>query len=239
MEEIKYPIRINRYLFIHGHCSRREADRMIEKKQVKINGKIAILGQKVNKDDNIEIGKKLTQMAQNRVYLAFNKPIGIVTHNPIRDQKSINDVLDYNKKVFPLGRLDKESHGLIILTNDGRITNALLNPENEHEKEYVVEVNHRIDLNFIREMEKGVMIDEYKTKPAKIKKIDARKFHITITEGKKHQIRRMCSSLKYEVRGLERIRVMGIKLGNLKAKQYRELQGTELKTFLNDLSMKN
>ncbi|MBU4479888.1 rRNA pseudouridine synthase [Patescibacteria group bacterium] len=234
---MEYPIRINRYLLLKGFCSRREADRLIEKKQVKINGKIAEIGQKVEKEDKVEVGKKFEEIAQNRVYLAFNKPIGVVTHDPIEGQTSIDDILKYETKVFPLGRLDKNSHGLIILTNDGRITNPLLNPELEHEKEYVVEVNHRIDLNFIREMEKGVSIDGYKTKPTKIKKVDPRKFHIILTEGKKHQIRRMCSALKQEITDLERIRIMNINLGKVKTGEFREIKGEELKKFLKQLNV--
>ena len=237
-DNIEYPIRINRYLFIKGYCSRREADRLIEKGQIKINGKVAVLGQKVEENDKVEISDKVKKIADERVYLAFNKPIGIVTHNPIKGQRSIEEIVKYKTKVFPMGRLDKDSHGLIILTNDGRITNALLNPENEHEKEYVVEVNHRIDLNFIRAMEQGVKIDDYKTKPAKIKKIDARVFHITLIEGKKHQIRRMCSALKQEVLDLQRIRVMNIKLGKLKVGEYREIEGEELEKFLKELNIK-
>lgn len=239
MEKIKYPIRINRYLLLKGYCSRREADRLIEKGQIKINNKTALIGQKVESGDKVEISKKVAQIAQNRVYLAYNKPKGIVTHDPIEGQKSIEDILDYPTKVFPMGRLDKESHGLIILTNDGRITNPLLNPERSHEKEYIVEVNHRIDLNFIRQMESGIFIDKYKTKPTKIKKVDPRTFHIILTEGKKHQIRRMCSALKQEVVDLERIRIMNIKLGNLKPKQYREIKGVELEKFLKELDINN
>lgn len=237
-EEVKYPIRINRYLFLEGHCSRREADRLIEKGHVRINGKVAVLGQKIDKGDNVEISNKVKEIAGKRVYLAFNKPRGVVTHNPIQGQRSIDHILKYDKKVFPLGRLDKESHGLILLTNDGRITNALLNPDSEHEKEYVVEVNNRIDLNFIRAMEEGVGIDGYKTKPAKIKKIDPRIFHIILVEGKKHQIRRMCSSMKYEVVDLQRVRVMNIKIKNLKPGEHREIVGEELKQFLKDLNTK-
>ncbi len=235
MENIEYPIRINRYLFLQGHCSRREADRLIEKGQIRINGKVAVLGQKVQKDDNVEISKKVKKIAEERVYLAYHKAKGIVTHNPIEGQKGIEDVLKYEKRVFPMGRLDKESSGLIILTNDGRITNALLNPEKEHEKEYIVEVNHRVDKNFIKEMEAGVNIDDYRTKPTKIKKVDPRKFHIILTEGKKHQIRRMCSALKQEVQSLKRVRVMNIKLEGLKSGEYREIEGDELKKFLKDL----
>ncbi len=237
MEKINYPIRINRYLFLKGHCSRREADRLIEKGQIKINGKKAVLGQKVSETDDVEIGKKLRKIAGERVYLAFNKPIGIVTHNPIRGQKDINAILKYNKKVFPLGRLDKASCGLILLTNDGRITNALLNPKNAHEKEYIIKVNHRIDKHFIKKMEAGVDIGNYKTKPTKIKKTAPRTFHIILTEGKKHQIRRMCSALKYEVEDLKRIRVMNIKLENLKPGQFREIKEEELKKLFNELDM--
>ncbi len=237
MEKITYPTRINRYLFLKGFCSRREADRLIEKGEVKINGKVAILGQKVEEKDKVEISHKVKKIADERVYLAFNKPKGIVTHDPQKGQKGINDILKYDKKVFPLGRLDKESRGLIILTNDGRITNALLNPEKYHEKEYVVEINHRLDMESIKKMESGIKIDGYKTKPAKIKKTDARVFHITLTEGKKHQIRRMCSALKYEVKDLRRVRIMNVKLGNLKVGQYREIKGEELSKFLKELGV--
>src|SRR3989344_2658225 len=235
MEEIQYPIRINRYLFLKGFCSRREADRLIEKGQIKINGKTALIGKKIDEKDKVEIRKKVEQIAENRVYLAFNKPRGIVTHDPQEGQESIEDVLKYPKKVFPLGRLDKESDGLILLTNDGRITNALLNPEENHEKEYLVEVNHRLSIDAIKKIEGGVIIDKYRTKPAKIKKVSPREFHIILTEGKKHQIRRMCSALNLDVVSLKRIRVMSIKLGNLKPGQYRELKGVELKKFLSDL----
>ncbi len=238
MEKINYPIRINRYLFLKGHCSRREADRLIEKGQIKINGEKAVLGQKVSETDEVEIGKKLQKIANERVYLAFNKPVDIVTHNPVMGQKGIENILKYEKKVFPLGRLDKASHGLILLTNDGRITNALLSPENTHEKEYKVKVNNRINKHFIKAMESRVDIGGYITKPTKIKKTEPRTFHITLTEGKKHQIRRMCSALKYEVEDLQRIRVMNIELGNLKTGQYRELKGGELKKFLKELHFK-
>jgi len=289
MEEIEYPIRINRYLFLKGHCSRREADRLIEKKQIRINGKMALIGQKVEKGDKVEISKEVEKIAQNRVYLAFNKPRGIVTHDPVEGQTSISDILckectklsavrggeenfsnysqgvplprsttgrttparnlenfqkptkkcaNFVHSVFPMGRLDKESEGLIILTNDGRITNALLSPDHEHEKEYIVEVNHRIDLNFIRAMENGVNIGGYRTKPSQIKKTEPKKFHIILTEGKKHQIRRMCSALNQEVEGLKRIRIMNIKLGKIKSGQYKEIFGTELEEFLSALKIR-
>ena len=231
MEKINYPIRINRYLFLKKYCSRREADRLIEKKEIKINGKIAVLGQKIEKDDKVEI----KTAKKKKVYLAFNKPKGIVTHNPVKGQKGIDDILNYKTKIFPLGRLDKDSHGLIILTNDGRITNALLNPNKKHDKEYLVIVDKRIDLNFIKQIEKGVDIGNYHTKPAKIKKVAPRKFYITLTEGKKHQIRRMCSALKYEVKDLKRTRIMNIQLKNLKHGKFREIKNDELKEFLSNL----
>ena len=275
MEEIEYPIRINRYLFLKGHCSRREADRLIEKKQIRINGKMALIGQKVEKGDKVEISKEVEKIAQNRVYLAFNKPRGIVTHDPVEGQTSISDILckectklsavrggeenfsepykhkvkenfqkptkkcaNFVHSVFPMGRLDKESEGLIILTNDGRITNALLSPDHEHEKEYIVEVNHRIDLNFIRAMENGVNIGGYRTKPSQIKKTEPKKFNIILTEGKKHHIRRMCSALNQEVEGLKRIRIMNIKLGKIKSGQYKDIVGTELEEFLSALKIR-
>jgi len=211
-----YPIRINKYLALKKISTRRGADELIENKKVFINGKLAVLGDKVNENDKVEIkGAK----AKEYIYFAYNKPIGIETNSPRAD-------------LFPLGRLDKNSHGLLILTNDGRITDQLLNPKYSHEKEYVVKTSNKLRSNFKQKMEAGVNIEGYVTKKCKVKIINDFTFKIILTEGKKHQIRRMCSNLFQEVADLKRERIMNIKLGNLKAGAVREIKGEELTLFL-------
>jgi 23S rRNA pseudouridine2604 synthase len=237
MVEIIYPIRINRYLAMKNICSRREADGLIEKKIVKINGKLAKLGDKVNEDDKVEVDIETKSRLKKYQYFAYNKPIDIVTHTPEKKQKSIRDVSDLPKEFFPVGRLDKKSHGLIILTNDGRITDKLLNPEFAHEKEYVVRVNKPVTNIFVRIMQNGVQLEDFKTKPCKIKRTAEKEFRIVLTEGKKHQIRRMCTDLGFEVADLKRIRIMDIKLGNLGKGKKRELVGVELESFLGELGI--
>lgn len=189
---------------------------MLADKKVFINGKPAVLGSKVNEGDIVEVrGAK----AEKYKYFAYNKPKGVETGSP-------------KNGFFPLGRLDKNSHGLLILTNDGRITDALLNPKYSHEKEYVVATSNKLRSNFKQKMEKGVNIEGYKTKPCKVKIINDHTFRIILTEGKKHQIRRMCSALFQEVADLKRERIMNIKLGGLKPGIFREIKGEELAAFL-------
>lgn len=234
-----FPIRLNHYLALKNYCSRREADVLIGQGRVKIDGKTAKLGDKVNADDRVEVDAKFFKknIAEKRIYLAYNKPVGIVSHTPEKNQKAIADVLKLKEKLFPIGRLDKDSHGLILLTNDGRVTGKLLSPENEHEKEYLVRVDKGITNFFVKRMTEGVQIEGYLTKKAKVKQTGSTTFKITLTEGKKHQIRRMCSSLGYVIRDLQRIRVMSIKLQNLKPGEYRELDGEELRKFLDKLGL--
>ena len=236
-EKIEYPVRINRYLFLKGYCSRRKADKFIEDGLVKINGCIAVLGDKVQKEDKVEVDKKVKEEAEKYVYIAYNKPKGIVSHNPQNGEKGIEDVFKYKTPLSPLGRLDKASEGLMLLSNDGRIVDKLLNPKYAHEKEYIVKVDKKITGFFLKEMESGVKIERYKTKPAKIKKINPYTFCIILTEGKKHQIRRMCAALGYQVRNLKRIRIANIKLDSLKTGQHRVLAGEELKAFLNSVGI--
>ncbi len=224
-----YPIRINKYLALKGISTRRGADALIEGGKVFINGKKAALGDKVNETDKVEVkgaGQK------KYVYFIYNKPIGLQT-------EEIMDRLPKLKSlgVFPVGRIDKASHGLMLLTNDGRITDRLLNPKFEHEKEYEVRVMGRLRSSFKDKMEKGVNIEGYKTKPCKVDILDDDTFRVSLTEGKKHQIRRMCVALFQEVTDLKRIRVMNLKLGDLKQNQVREISGTELKKFLNLLTL--
>lgn len=227
-----YPMRINKYLAHKNLATRRGADILIKDKKVFINGKLAELGSKVTEKDKVEVKDKNPKIYK---YFAYNKPIGIITHSPKDEEEDILENLkntDIPKDVFPLGRLDKDSHGLIILTNDGRITDGLLNPENYHEKEYVVKTSNRLRGNFKEKMEAGVNIESYKTKPCKVQIVNDHTFKVTLTEGKKHQIRRMCSALFQEIEDLKRTRIMNIKLENLKSNQFREIKSEELKKFL-------
>jgi len=216
-----FPMRINKYLALKKISTRRGADELVTAKKVFINKKLAVLGSKVNETDVVEVkGAKKTDYK----YFAYNKPIGIETESVSKPA--------FNNSIFPLGRLDKNSHGLLILTNDGRITDQLLNPKYFHEKEYVVRTLNKLRSNFKQKMEAGVDIEGYQTKPCKIKILSPFTFKIILTEGKKHQIRRMCSNLFQEVADLKRERIMNIKLGSLKPNALREIKGEELSTFL-------
>jgi 23S rRNA pseudouridine2604 synthase len=237
MKDITYPIRINRYLALNNYCSRREADALILKKIVKINGVVAKIGDKVNEGDAIEVDMQVKNKLKKYRYFVYNKPMGIVSHTPEKQQQGIREVVDLPPDFFPVGRLDKKSHGLIILTNDGRVTDKLLNPEFEHEKEYTVRTNKSITNIFIKIMSNGVQLEDFKTKPCKIKKVAEKEFKIILTEGKKHQIRRMCTDIGFEVVDLKRIRVMNIKIGNLGTGKKRELVGSELENFLKSLGI--
>ncbi len=225
-------MRINKYLAQLGLCTRREADSYIAQGLVYINGERAQLGSKVQEGDKVEARLPRRQYR----YYAYNKPRGVVTHSPAKGQEAIEDVAGL-EGMAPMGRLDRDSHGLIILTDDGRITEKLLGPEAGREKEYIVETREHLPPSFKARMEKGVDIGGYVTKPAKAKKIGDRKFSIILTEGKKHQIRRMCAAWGYTVADLKRIRVMNIRLGALKPGQHRAIKGAELKEFLQELGV--
>jgi len=212
-------MRINKYLALKKISTRRGADELVKNKKVFINNKLAILGSQVNETDKVEVrGVK----SKEYLYFAYNKPLGVETGSPRED-------------LFPLGRLDKNSHGLLILTNDGRITDQLLNPKYFHEKEYLVKTLGKLRSNFKQKMEAGVDIEGYQTKPCKVKIINENTFRVILTEGKKHQIRRMCSNLFQEVADLKRERIMNIKLGNLKPNATREIKGEELAIFLDPI----
>jgi pseudouridine synthase len=239
MENLEYPMRINRYLSkTRGFCSRREADGLIEKGIVKINGKIAVLGDRVNETDDVTVDKNRKNVLKKYEYYAYYKPVGIVTHTPEAGQKSIRQVTDTVEGVFPVGRLDMASHGLIILTNDGRVTEKLLSPEYGHEKEYIVVVNKPINNQFLKHMGRGIKLEDFTTKECVVEKLDDKLFKIILTEGKKHQIRRMCTALGYEVHDLKRVQIMNIKLTN-RPGQKRKLAGEELAEFLDSLGIKN
>ena len=225
--------RINKYLADIGVATRRSADELILSGKVLINGKKAKIGDKVFPKDKVEVKGKKEE--QKLVYYAYNKPVGVTTVGKQEGEKEIKDVIQYPFRVFPVGRLDKDSSGLLIMTNDGRITKKLLDPKYDHEKEYQVEVNHPIEHKFMVRLRDGVKLGKIKTKKAKVRKIDKYNLKIIITEGKNRQIRRMCASLNYDVKSLKRVRVMNILLGKLKPNTYREIKGKELEDFLKEV----
>lgn len=238
-------MRINKYLADQNIASRRKADEMIKAKRVMLNGKVAKLGDDVKPGDKVTVKKDSKEIGH--LYFAYNKPRDVLTHSAKGDDMDIGKMIKgktEGAKVFPLGRLDKDSHGLIILTNDGRITGKLLNPEENHEKEYIVETESKIDEAFAKALEKGVVIKEeytkvtYKTKPCLVTILGYKKFSIVITEGKKRQVRRMVEALKNQVRDLTRVRIMNIKIGAMKENTVRRITGGELQQFLEELGMK-
>ncbi len=235
MEKSSYPIRINKYLALRNIATRREADRLIEAGFVLLNGKPAKLGDIVQHGDKVEIKSEM----QNKeyVYYAYHKPLGVVTTMPNPGEKTILDTTEFPEKVFPIGRLDKDSYGLILMTNDGRITDKLLNPKAQHQKEYSVRVNRPITNTFLKFMKEGVRLGPVQTRKALVKKTSESSFDIVLTEGKNRQIRRMCKSLGYEVTDLKRFRIGNIELENLKAGTFRKIEGEELKEFLKQLRL--
>tara|TARA_B100000886_G_scaffold334168_1_gene289272 strand:- start:321 stop:1046 length:726 start_codon:yes stop_codon:yes gene_type:complete len=222
--------RINKYLSEVGYCSRRVADRLIEEGKVTINGEIPEMGTKVEEGDQVEIeGIKIEKSTKEKnIYLAFNKPVGIICTTDRRIEKeNIVDFIKYPKRIFPIGRLDKLSEGLIFLTNDGDIVNKILRARNNHEKEYIVSVNRPIDRKFIQNMSNGVEILNTITKNCLVKKLGPKKFKIILTQGLNRQIRRMCQTLGYRVKSLKRVRIMNIKL-DVPTGKYREFTKEEL-----------
>lgn len=227
-------MRINKYLAQKGYSTRKGADKLIEDNQVFINGVRAVLGDKVLENDLVEV--KQSKKAHSYLYFAYNKPRGVMTHSASKGEREIKDISPI-KGVFPVGRLDKDSHGLIILTNDGRITDRLLNPIHTHSKEYLVELDKPINARFKFLMEKGVSIEGYTTKRCEVDILSSNTFRIVLSEGKKHQIRRMCAALGYTVIDLKRTKVLNIELGKLKSGQHRSITGLELETFLKTLGL--
>tara|TARA_B100000212_G_scaffold241503_1_gene184064 strand:- start:729 stop:1451 length:723 start_codon:yes stop_codon:yes gene_type:complete len=222
--------RINKYLSEVGYCSRRVADRLIEEGKVTINGVVPLMGAKVEKDDQVEVkGQRIKRSTkQKKIYLAFNKPVGIVCTTDRRvEPDNVIDFIKYPERIFPIGRLDKASEGLIFLTNDGDIVNKILRARNNHEKEYIVRVNRPLNRNFIQTMSNGVEILDTMTKNCFVEKLGPKKFKIILTQGLNRQIRRMCESLGYQVRSLKRVRIMNIKL-DVPTGKYREFTKEEL-----------
>lgn len=221
-------MRINKYIAESGACSRREADKLIEEKRVTINGKICDLGTIVESGDQVCIDGDPIGKKKKKVYIALNKPVGIECTTDSRVAENIVNFVDHPERVFPIGRLDKDSEGLILMTNDGDIVNKILRAENNHEKEYIVTVNKPITDDFLQGMANGVEILGRKTKPCKIYPIDKNTFHIILTQGLNRQIRRMCEVFDYRVLNLRRIRIMNIKLGFLKIGHWRNITRNEM-----------
>ena len=222
--------RINKYLSEVGYCSRRVADSLIEKGKVTINGEIPKMGTKVEDGDQVEVeGQRIEKSTKHeKIYLVFNKPAGIVCTTDRRvESDNIIDFIKYPTRIFPIGRLDKPSEGLIFLTNDGDIVNKILRARNNHEKEYIVSVNRPINRDFIQSMSNGVEILDTITKNCFVKQLGPKKFRIILTQGLNRQIRRMCESLGFRVKSLKRVRIMNIKL-DVSTGEYREFTKEEL-----------
>lgn len=231
-------IRINKYLSDAGICSRREADRMVEAGRVSINGEIVRMGAKVRPGQQIFIDGKPIEKEEEEILLAFYKPRGIVCTTSKKDKANIVDYINYEKRIYPIGRLDKDSEGLILLTNKGDWVDGILRGSNYHEKEYIVNVNKNLTDDFLKRMAEGIYLEELDrtTRPCKVAKIDDRAFKIILTQGLNRQIRRMCETLDYKVTRLKRIRVMNIELGKLKVGTYRKVTAMEKKILLSHLT---
>ncbi|MCI9082814.1 MAG: 23S rRNA pseudouridine(2604) synthase RluF [Lachnospiraceae bacterium] len=225
------PVRINKYLSEAGVCSRREADRQIEAGRVTINGQVASMGDKVYAGDVVKFGKKLVSKEEEIILIAMNKPSGIVCTSEKREKNNIVDYVNYPKRIYPIGRLDKDSHGLILMTNQGELVNKMMRSGNFHEKEYIVKVNREITEEFIHGMASGVYLKELdaSTRPCQVEKIGKRTFRVVLTQGMNRQIRRMCEVFHYRVVDLKRVRIMNIRLGDLKEGAYRKVTKEEWK----------
>lgn len=228
MQEESEGIRLNKYLSEIGHCSRRAADRLIDEGRIQVNGAPVVMGQKVTPQDRIEVdGIVVEDLQERHVYLAFNKPVGIVCTTDTRVEKdNIIDYINYPSRIFPIGRLDKPSEGLILLTNDGDIVNKILRARNNHEKEYIVTVNKPVTQEFVDRMANGIPILDTVTRNCVVEQIHKNQFRIILTQGLNRQIRRMCEYLDYRVVKLKRIRIMNIEL-NVGVGKYRDLTKKE------------
>ncbi len=225
-------MRLNKFLAETGACSRREADEWIEAGRVTVNGTRAVLGTQVAEGDEVRIDGQPLRARPRRVYLALNKPIGVECTTDRDVPGNIVDFVGYPERIFPIGRLDKDSEGLILLTNDGDIVNTILRAENEHEKEYIVAVDRPITPAFLAGMAAGVPILDTVTNPCKVTQVGKNTFRIVLTQGLNRQIRRMCEHFDYRVRRLQRVRIMHVHLGSLPVGKWRELSAAELRGLL-------
>lgn len=226
---------LNKFISSTGICSRREADKWITAGRVQINGKTAQKGNRVFENDTVKVDGKRIKSKPSMVYIALNKPPGVTSTTDLSDKDNIIDFIKHPKRIFPIGRLDKASSGLILLTNDGDIVNKILRTENNHEKEYIVTVDKPITDEFINKMRKGVPILGTKTKECYLKKLSEKKFKIILTQGLNRQIRRMCEYFDYKVMTLKRVRIMNIELTSLKVGKWRDLTDLELQDLKKQL----
>jgi len=214
---------LNKYISSSGFCSRREADKLIEMARVTVNGELVLLGARVKPGDVVEVdGEPIRKKTKERpIYIAFNKPVGVTSTTDVKDKTNIIYFIGHPKRIFPVGRLDKDSDGLIFLTNDGDIVNKILRASNHHEKEYIVSVDRSITPEFVRQMSAGVPVDGKVTKPCFVRQEGGRRFRIILTQGLNRQIRKMCDHLGYTVVALTRVRIMNIELGGLPVGKWR------------------
>ena len=217
-------IRINKYLSEAGVCSRREADRQVEAGNVTIDGKTAVMGDRIFPGQKVCLNGKTVSLEEEKILLVFHKPVGVVCTAEKREKNNIIDYINYPKRVYPVGRLDKDSEGLILLTNQGELVNKIMRAGNRHDKEYLVDVNQDITPEFIKGMAGGVYLEELEvtTRKCRVEKVEKRRFRIILTQGYNRQIRRMCEAFGYRVKRLKRVRIMNIKLGDLAVGTYRE-----------------
>jgi 23S rRNA pseudouridine2604 synthase len=225
-------VRLNKFLSETGLCSRREADAWIESGRVQVNGTTAVLGTQVGDGDVVQLDGQPVVRKPERVYLALNKPVGIECTTDRSVPGNIVDFVSHRERVFPIGRLDKDSEGLILLTNDGDIVNRVLRAEHEHEKEYIVSVDRPLTPEFLEGMAHGVPILDTVTNPCKVRQVGRNTFRIVLTQGLNRQIRRMCEHFDYTVRGLQRVRIMHIQLGDLPLGKWRNLTAAEVRPLL-------
>ncbi len=228
-------MRINKYLSVNGVCSRREADRLIESGQVVINKKVATLGDQVTDEDYIFVKGKAVLKQEERIYIAYHKPVGIEVTANKEVKHNLADELGFDTHLFPIGRLDKDSSGLLLMTNDGEIVNKVLRPQYLHEKEYLVHVDKAMTEVFLKQMAEGVKLKKKRTRTARVERHNKRAFKMILTEGKNRQIRRMCEAFGYKVTALKRIRIMNIRLSHLKEGAWRHLKPAERREFLESL----
>lgn len=239
MEEMEETVRLNKFLSEKGICSRREADRLVDEGKVMVNGVCAVMGQKVSSADEIVVdGKKVSTKQVKPVLIAVNKPAGIVcTTARFEGEKNIVDMVKYPTRIYPIGRLDKESEGLILMTNLGDLANEISKASNSHEKEYVVTVNNQVTESFLDKMRRGMHLEELNadTMPCVCTKTGNREFHIILKQGLNRQIRRMCAACGYRVETLKRIRIMNIHLGNIPQGNFRNVTDAEFDKLIKDL----
>ena len=231
-------MRINKFISETGFCSRREADKLVDSGRVTINGVVAQLGSQAEQGDEVRIDGKRIGAQRSHVYIMLNKPVGITSTSEAHIEGNIVDFVGHSERVFPIGRLDKDSEGLILLTNDGDVVNPILRSEGKHEKEYIVTVDKPITPSFVKGMSEGVHILGSLTLPCQITQVTNRVFRIILTEGRNRQIRRMCQAFGYHVRRLQRVRIMNIELGGLAVGKWRDLTEAERTELFRTLDYK-